>query len=64
MQKYFRTAFISEALQVGYLLPCSPEITICYPVPQNQNLDFLCSQFPKLVFVPMFPLFQTFVPLK
>ena len=27
------------------------------PVPQNQNLDFLCSLFPKIAFVPLFPSF-------
>ena len=26
-------------------------------VPQNQNLNFLCSLFPKITFVPLFPSF-------
>ena len=39
----------------GYLFPCSPRKTGL--VPQKQNLDFLCSLFPKIACVPLFPLF-------
>ena len=42
----------------GYQFPFSP-------VPQKQNIDFLCSLFPKIAFVPHVPsFFWTFVPLK
>ena len=37
---------------VGYLFLCSPAFSL---VPQIQNLDFLYSLFPKIVFVPLFP---------
>ena len=30
-------------------------------VPQKQNLDFVCSQFPKIACVPLFPLFLGFL---
>ena len=61
--------FKNEALLAGvvYLfLCCSPDTNRF--VPQNQNLDFLCSLFPKMSFVPLFPVplfpsFQAFVPL-
>ena len=36
-------------------------------VSQNQNLDFLCSLFPKIAFVPLFPSvldFCSLIPLK
>ena len=35
----------------GFLFPCFSEIN-CF-VPQTKNLDFLCSLFPKPVFVPL-----------
>ena len=37
--------------------------SLCSPVPQNQNLDFLCWLFPKIAFSPLFPSFLDFVPL-
>ena len=38
----------------------------CSPVPQNQNLDFLCSLFPKLPLFPFYLIFRlcSLVPLK
>ena len=39
----------------------------CSLVPQKQNLDFLCSLFPKIACAPLFPLFLGLcspVPLK
>ena len=45
-----------EALPGGYLFPCSPEINWLVPLfPINQKIVFLCSLFPNIVFVPLFP---------
>ena len=41
--------------------PCSPEIN--YFVPQNQNLIFLYSLFPKIALVTLFPSFLDFCSL-
>ena len=41
-----------------YLFPCSSKKKWpCSFVPPKQNLDFLCSLFPKIACVPLFPLF-------
>ena len=40
----------------GYLLPCSSEIKWLVPVPEKSKICFLCSLFPNIVFVPLFPL--------
>ena len=55
MQAYQRIEALSGG---GYLFPCSPRRNGL--VPQKQNLDFLCSLFPKiacvpLIFMPLFP---------
>ena len=40
----------------GYLFPCSPEINWLVPLfPKNRKFVFLCSLFPNIVFVPLFP---------
>ena len=58
----------NEALTGGYLIPCSPEKKSAFSlVPPNQNLEFLCSLFPKIAFVPLFLSildFRSLVPLK
>ena len=42
--------------QGGYLFPCSPEINSLVPLfPKNRKIAFLCSLFPNIVFVPLFP---------
>ena len=49
----------------GYLFPCSLEKMALFP--QKQNLDFICSLFPNIACVPLFPLFLGLcypVPLK
>ena len=46
--------WIFEALLGG---TCSLEINRFVPVSQNQNLNFLCSLFPKTAFVPLFTSF-------
>ena len=45
-----------EAIPGGYLFPCSPEINWLVPLfPKNRKFVFLCSLFPNIVFVPLFP---------
>ena len=40
----------------GYMFPCPPEINWLVPLfPQNRKIVFLCSLFPNIVFVPLFP---------
>ena len=49
------------------LVPLEKKKRPCSLVPQKQNLDFLCSLFPKIACVPLFPLFLGLfspVPLK
>ena len=65
----FQDAYAYQRIEAlsggGYLFPCSPRKNGL--VPQKQNLDFLCSLFPKIVCVPLFPLFLCLcspVPLK
>ena len=40
----------------GYLFPCSPEINWLVPLfPKNREVVLLCSLFPNIVFVHLFP---------
>ena len=58
--------FNVEAVPAGWGRTCSldPMKKSAFSlIPQNQNLDFLCSLFPQIAFVPLFPL-VFFVPLK
>ena len=48
--------FLRPSQGGGYLFPCSPEINWLVPLFQkNRKHVFLCSLFPKIVFVPLFP---------
>ena len=50
---FYPVFFCNEALQ-GVPIPLFPwNISLYAPVPQNQILDFLCSLFPKIAFVPL-----------
>ena len=49
---------IREPFSRGVPVPLFPsKIWPCSLVPQKQNLDFLCSLFPKIARVSLFPLF-------
>ena len=62
----------NETLSAGVLVPLFPwNKSLSYPVPEDQNLDFLRSLFPKIAFIPLifislfpcFPEINTLFPL-
>ena len=52
---HYNTGQNLEVFPGGHLFPCSSEIWHVPLFPKNRKFVFLCSLFPNIVFVPLFP---------